>query len=75
MLRAKDLLVAISIFRIQDVHTTTGTLPLVFVVVVRSKKERDELIFLLALSDRTILNLAFIQLVVSEESLVFVEKQ
>lgn len=48
---------------------------MVFVVVVRSKKERDELIFLLALSDRTILNLAFIQLVVSEESLVFVEKQ
>lgn len=48
---------------------------MVFVVVVRSKKERDELIFLLALSDRTIINLAFIQLVVSEESLVFVEKQ
>ena len=48
---------------------------MVFVVVVRSKKERDELIFLLALSDRTIINQAFIQLVVSEESLVFVEKQ
>ena len=48
---------------------------MVFVVVVRSKKERDELIFLLALSDRTIISLAFIQLVVSEESLVFVEKQ
>ena len=47
---------------------------MVFVIVVRSKKERDELVFLLALSDRTIINLTFIQLVVSKESLVFVEK-